>query len=130
MALIVYLDTHIAVWLAQGEQRKLTGAAQQAAKRGLLRISPMVLVELQYLYEVKRIIVPAVQVAAKLQAELSVEICDFAWSKVAYAALGESWTRDAFDRFLVAHARANGRASLITADRNIRANYDESVWDD
>jgi PIN domain nuclease of toxin-antitoxin system len=130
VAVIAYLDTHVAAALAQGEQRKLPRAARQIIQKRSLRISPMALLELGYLYEIHRTVVPAVQVAAKLQAELGVEVCDFPFSKIAYAALGESWTRDAFDRTIVAHARANGTAPLITSDRKIQANYAEAVWDD
>ena len=128
MAVIAYLDTHVAAWLAFGEQHKLSRAAAAAVQTFSLRISPMVFLELEYLYEVQRTILPAVQVAAKLQAELDVDICDFPFNKLAFTALGESWTRDAFDRVIVAHARANGRAPLITSDRKIRANYAEAIW--
>ncbi len=88
----------------------------------------MVLVELEYLYEIQRSKVPAVQVTAKLQAELGIEVCDYPFSKVAYAAIGESWTRDAFDRIIVAHAKANGMAPLITADEHIQAHYPQAIW--
>ncbi len=128
MVVTVYLDTHIAAWLAQGEHRRLTTIAKDAMNSATLRISPMALLELEYLYEVKRTIIPAVQIAAKLQAELGVEVCDFAYHKIVYAALGENWTRDAFDRTIVAHARANGSSPLITADRRIRENYPGAVW--
>ena len=84
--------------------------------------------ELEYLYEIQRSKQPALQIAAKLQAELGVEICDYPFSKIAYAALGESWTRDTFDRIIVAHAKANGMAPLITADEHMQAHYSQAVW--
>ena len=37
-------------------------------------------------------------------------------------------TQDPFDRFIVAHAKANGFARLITNDEKIRANYSLAVW--
>lgn len=88
----------------------------------------MALLELEYMYEIRRSKFPALQTVAKLEAELNVTICDYPFPKVAYAALGESWTRDAFDRVIVAHARANASAPLITADEQMRAHYAQAVW--
>ncbi len=88
----------------------------------------MMFLELEYMYEIRRSKLPALQTAAKLKAELGVTVCDYPFPKVAYAALGESWTRDAFDRTIVAHAKANGMAPLITADEHIQAHYIQAVW--
>ena len=116
------------MWLVQGKTRKLSSPARKALDRYQLRISPMVLLEVEYLYEIRRTIVDALRTHAKLQAELGVEICDYPFPKVAYAALGEKWTRDAFDRMIVAHAKANGMAPLITADELMHAHYPQAVW--
>jgi PIN domain nuclease of toxin-antitoxin system len=45
-------------------------------------------------------------------------------------AVGKStfaWTRDPFDRLIVANAMADG-APLITADETILANFRDAVW--
>jgi PIN domain nuclease of toxin-antitoxin system len=47
---------------------------------------------------------------------------------VANAALEEKWTRDPFDRLIVANAKANGFAWLISADEEIARNYPRTVW--
>jgi PIN domain nuclease of toxin-antitoxin system len=39
----------------------------------------------------------------------------------------QSWTRDPFDRLIVANALAND-APLITKDEEIRRNYSRSIW--
>ena len=39
------------------------------------------------------------------------------------------WTRDPFDRLIVAHALAS-RATLVTADHTIRAHCPHARWDD
>ncbi len=44
------------------------------------------------------------------------------------SALSEQWTRDPFDRFIVAHAKAKGFTQLIPADRKIWDNYPRAVW--
>ena len=126
--LIAYLDTHVSLWLVEAKTQKLSQPAKRAIERYDLRISPVVLLELEYLYEIRRAPVAAVAASAKLQAELGVEVCDYPFPKVAYAALSETWTRDAFDRLIVAHAKANAAAPLITADEAIRAHYKPAVW--
>ena len=127
--MIAYLDTHVAAWLAQGQHAKLSAAALAAVEQFSLRISPMVLLEFEYLFESKRTLIPATAVLAKLSAELDVEVCGFPFVSVARQALAENWTRDPFDRMIVAQARANGVAPLLSADRLIREHYPNAVWD-
>ncbi len=40
----------------------------------------------------------------------------------------ESWAREPFDRLIVAQAKVNGFAPLITADATIRKQYPRAVW--
>jgi PIN domain nuclease of toxin-antitoxin system len=47
---------------------------------------------------------------------------------VARAALDEKWTRDAFDRIIVAQAKLNGLAPLISSDEEIAEHYPRTVW--
>jgi len=42
-------------------------------------------------------------------------------------ALGLSWTRDPFDRIIVANSALNNNL-LITKDRTILENYENAVW--
>lgn len=126
--LIAYLDTHVSLWLVEAKKEKLSQAARRAIERYDLRISPVVLLELEFLYEIRRAPIAAVAASAKLQAELGVEVCTYPFPKIAYAALSETWTRDAFDRLIVAHAKANGAAPLISADERIREHYKPAIW--
>ena len=54
--------------------------------------------------------------------------CDIPFATIASAALDEKWTRDPFDRLIVANAKANGFAWLISADEAIRKHYPRTVW--
>ena len=110
--------------------KKLTAAAHTAVKQFSLLISPMVLLELEFMLEIKRTVIPATEMAARLKAELYVEVCPLPFPPVAYTALSEKWTRDPFDRLIVAHARANRMAPLISSDQRIRENYSGTVWVD
>lgn len=126
--MIVYLDTNVVVWLAQGALRRISRRAKRAMEEATLLISPMVLIELEYLYELNRIKLPARDVQLKLQHEMDVHLCDLPFISVTHAALDEKWTRDPFDRMIVAHAKANGLALLVSADEEIRQNYPRAAW--
>ena len=124
----VYLDTNVVVWLAQGTLQRISRGAQSALEQGTLLVSPMVLVELQYLYELNRIKLPARDVQLKVEHEIGVRVCDLPFLSVASAALDEKWTRDPFDRMIVAQAKANGLAPLVSADEEIKKNYPRTAW--
>jgi PIN domain nuclease of toxin-antitoxin system len=125
---IAYLDTNVAVWLAQGALTRVSPRAQQAVEKSDLLISPIVLVELEYLYEVRRIKLPSQDVFVKLQHEIGLRTCDLAFPSIATVTVGEKWTRDPFDRIIVAHAKANGFAPLVSADQEIQQHYLRTIW--
>ena len=118
-----YLDTNALLRLAIGDLSKIGKEAQKAMDRYDLLISPMVLVELQYAFEIKRTKIPAENIFAHLQRTIDLQICSLPFERVARAALSETWTRDAFDRMIVAHARCADDAYLITSDEDIRQHY-------
>ena len=88
----------------------------------------MVLIELETLFEIRRIRFGSAEVHAKLRGELGIEVCPMAFENVAFQASREGWTRDPFDRIIVAQARAGGRAALISGDEDIRKHYEQTVW--
>jgi PIN domain nuclease of toxin-antitoxin system len=59
---------------------------------------------------------------------MDLRMSDLPFNDVANVAVGESWTRDPFDRMIVAHARLDGVAPLISADARVRANYIRALW--
>ncbi len=128
MASVIYLDTHAVVWLYLGQPEWFPGAAQAAINENDLLISPMVLVELQSLFEIKRVAEPARTVLEALGQELGLRVCDLPFGRVAHCALDQEWTRDPFDRLIVSHAILR-EAPLVTKDLEIRANYPRTLWD-
>ncbi len=126
--MICYLDTAVIVWLAEASLAKLSQKALSLIQTAGLRISPMAVVELQYLYEIRRILVSPQEILVKLNAEVGLTVCDHPFPIIAEVALGETWTRDPFDRIIVAHAKANGVAPLLTKDEAILANYSNARW--
>ncbi len=123
----VYLDTQILVWLAQGQRKKLTKLASCAIDQaGVVLVSGMALLELEYLREIGRVQGPAAELVIS---SLGLAVCDLPLGEIGrIAALHVGWTRDPFDRMIVANAYARGMAPLVTADTTIQQHYPRSVW--
>lgn len=126
-AQVIYLDTHAVVAAYQDEFTIFSPKALHLFESDDdLRISPIVLLELEFLHEIKRIHPTAAQVAEALANDIGLKICDLPFAAVAKKAIGERWTRDPFDRFIVAQARLSA-AHLITRDRAIKAHYSAAI---
>jgi PIN domain nuclease of toxin-antitoxin system len=126
--MIAYLDTQALVWLSQGSLDDISPKVARLIQQADLLYSPMVFFELELLYEIKRIKQSARDIQRKVEFELGVRLCDLPFATIAAAALDEKWTRDPFDRLIVANAKANGFAWLISADESIRQHYPRAVW--
>jgi len=123
-----YLDTQVVVWLAAGKLSRFSSNTRNLLEATDLVLSPIALLELEYLYEHKRIKLPARDIQRKVEHEIGVRLCELPFAVIASAALDEKWTRDPFDRMIVANAKANGFAWLISADETIRKHYPRTVW--
>ncbi len=126
--MIAYFDTNALLWLSEGSLAGLNPKIDRLLEQADLLFSQMVLLELEHLYEIKRSKRPARDIQSKVEHELGVRLCDLPFAKIAAAALDEKWTRDPFDRLIVANAKANGFAWLISADETMRKHYPRTVW--
>ncbi len=124
---MIYLDTHVAVWLYDARLDSFPARAKQLLEENDLRLSPMAILELQYLHEIKRITVEAPLIVEYLMATINLQICPLPFHRVVIEALDINWTRDPFDRLIVAQTRA-GRGRLLTKDNNIHTHTDLAVW--
>ena len=114
------LDTHFLIWLALGSRRL-------SEFRWLQRyrpwgISPVSLLEIQYLSEVGRLEVHNPEFTETILGDGRFIVDEVPLLSLVRHALGLSWTRDPFDRLLVAHSTAR-RVPLCTTDRTIRAHH-------
>jgi len=125
---IAYLDTHVVVWLCENKLSSISAPALDALNEHDLLISPMVLIELNFLYRIKRIIRAPQDLAKQLRMQINVQVCNHSFADLTETALFETWTRDPFDLMIVSHAKANGFAPLITADDTVRAHYPKAIW--
>ena len=124
---VTYLDTHVVVWLYDGESQKLSREAAEQIKNDALFISPTVLLELEFLREIHKLTKTSQAMVRSLSAEIGLSVCDLPFAAVIDCALAEKWVRDPFDRLIVAHASANN-APLITKDEKIRRHYKRAIW--
>jgi PIN domain nuclease of toxin-antitoxin system len=92
------------------------------------QVSPLVLLELEYLHEVGRARDPAAMMLSALQRSIGLQVADVALIELVQAASRLSWTRDPFDRLIAAHAIV-ADAPFVTADETIRANLPLATWD-
>ena len=72
---LIYLDTHIVVWLYAGLTAKLSDCAKHLINENELYISPIVRLELQYLYEIGRITEKSDDMVLELVSCLDLKVC-------------------------------------------------------
>jgi len=124
---LLYLDTHIVVWFYANDKQRFSPAMQALMNQHEWVISPMVRLELHYLHEIGRINPTADRIIADLTQRVGLTICPKPFNDVIAQATQLSWTRDPFDRILVAQASLNADI-LVTSDQTIRAHYPHARW--
>ena len=125
---MIYLDTHLSAWLYAGKLDLVPASARRIMEGNTLLVSPMVVLELQYLFEAGRVGVGADTVLGALRGEIGLEVCDLPFERVVAGALKLDWTRDPFDRLIVSQADLRG-APLVTKDRTILTHYSRGTWE-
>ena len=111
---MILLDTNALIWLHQGDQR----AAPLIKPLRRLYVSPASALELQFLIEAGRLKLRPGKAVSDVIHTPRVLLDDppgVAWFD---QALTLTWTRDPFDRLIVAHARLRGWR-MATADATI-----------
>jgi PIN domain nuclease of toxin-antitoxin system len=124
---MVFLDTHAAVFLWEGRLEVFGDAARAALEREPLGLSPFVRLELAWLAEIGRLLVEPDAIVGGLEADCGVHLADDRTAAVVGQAMRLVWTRDPFDRLIVATAMLHG-ARLVTRDRRIQEHFDGAIW--
>jgi PIN domain nuclease of toxin-antitoxin system len=124
---VVYLDTNILIWLYDGRSDRLSKAAFRMIEKRRLLASAATVYELEVLHESGRRRVPAMKLISTLETDVGLEICNLPFRTIVNHALAEAWTRDPWDRLIVANAKAAG-APLVTADQMILRHYSRAIW--
>ena len=82
----------------------------------------MIRLELQYLYEIGRLGSSPNQIIEYLANQANLQICQKDFSSIIQQAMQITWTRDVFDRLIVANAMVNENI-LLSKDHKILENY-------
>jgi PIN domain nuclease of toxin-antitoxin system len=125
---MIYLDTHAVAWLYAKELSRFTRAGLEGLEAHELLISPMVSLELEHLHETGRIQVRSCVICDSLERAIGLRVCDRSFAAVIRLSLEQSWTRDPFDRIIVAQSKL-ADAPLLTKDGAIRSHYKKAFWD-
>jgi PIN domain nuclease of toxin-antitoxin system len=125
---LIHVDTHVLVWLYAGDTERFPKLARERLEAATIVASPLVVLELQYLHEIKRIAEPAARVVQDLAVRIGLEVDDISLRELIAHAEHLSFTRDPFDRLIVAHAAVR-EAPLLTADKVLHKHYRHAIWD-
>ncbi len=126
-ALRVFLDTHAAVAIAEGRPRLLGREARRLVQIREVCVSPIALLEVAYLHEAGKIRLTSSEVTRILVNESNVSVVPDDVRAVVERAVSLRWTRDPFDRLIVATAVLHD-AKLVTKDALIHTHFDGAVW--
>jgi PIN domain nuclease of toxin-antitoxin system len=94
LVLISYLDTHVVVFLHVGDVNRISAKAQNQIENTDLLISPMVLLELEMLYDKGTIKYQASQILADLTQQIGLSVCQMSFAQVVRSATTIKWTRE------------------------------------
>ena len=125
---MIYLDTHVVVWLYAGYTERLPPGVCNLIETKDLFISPVVQLELKYLYEINRITKSSTPILEALHHAIGLKVCGLSFSQVIHQSMLQTWTKDPFDRIIVGQASVLG-SILLTKDKSVSAHYPKSLWD-
>ena len=123
----MFLDTHAVVFLHAGRFDMFTETGLELLEEEKLHVSPMVILELQYLYEIGRLRFDARTIRHDLEGSISLRVSAEKWEPITHKAQEMDWTRDPFDRMIAAQALVES-TRLLTRDRKILRNCSLALW--
>jgi len=124
---VIHLDTHVVAWLYDSRLELFQEATLDIMRGEPLVISPMAELELQYLHEIGRLAAPAGTIIESLRTTVGLDVAEGAFSDVVAHAKHLTWTRDPFDRIIVAQAVVE-QSRLVTRDRKILDHCTAAIW--
>jgi len=124
---MIFLDTHALVFLV-ADPKRIPRTLWTFLDAHELVCSPMARIELDFLYEIRRIVEDPRAIMELLKRDYGVTLFHEGWDRAPEIAATLTWTRDPFDRLIVAHALTWG-APLLSKDTQILNHYDHAFWD-
>jgi PIN domain nuclease of toxin-antitoxin system len=123
---MTFIDTHVAVWLYADKALVPDDVLAFLDAEDLL-LSPMAALEIEYLREIGRIAVDSRSILASLAETVGLRLEERHLARALLAARDLKWTRDPFDRIIVAHAEVMG-IPLVTRDGIVREHCRLARW--
>ena len=124
---VIFLDTHAAIWLYSGLLDLFKPKVLQLINEKQVCISHIVRLEMKYLHEIGRINQKPDAIIDALIDEIELVFSDNNIERIISQAIHLDFTRDPFDRIIVADAYINN-SFLISKDQNIKKHYKNTVW--
>lgn len=118
------LDTHFLLWVLSDSAR--LDAHPWVREQAPLGVSPVSLLEIQFLHEVGRIQARNPELTRAVAADPRFVLDEPPLLSLVERSLPLTWTRDPFDRLLCAHSELR-RVPLCSLDRTIREHH-RLVW--
>ena len=127
MESLIFLDTHVAVWLYSGQLNLFSPKILKRINENPVCISHIARLEMKYLNEIGRIKIEPDVIIDSLVNEIGLTFSDNSIDRIVSQAIHLDFTRDPFDRIIVADASINN-SILISKDENIKKHYKNTIW--
>ncbi len=127
MESLIFLDTHAVIWLYSGRLDLFKPKVLRLINDNHVCISQIVRLEMKYLNETGRISQYPDVIIDTLIDEIGLIYSQNSIERIVSQAIHLDFTRDPFDRIIVADASINN-SILISKDQHIRKNYKFAVW--
>jgi len=88
----------------------------------------MVILEIDFMREIGRVHESGERIYRELSKRSGLAISETPFAEIVFEASAQSWTKDPFDRIIVAEAAVYG-ASLVTKDPDIHDHYAHALWE-
>ena len=122
-----FLDTHIVIWLYEKRINLLSEKAKKYIEENDLLVCPIINLEIEYLFEIEKIKDNSETIVGYLEKNIGLRVQNSDFKEIIKISLNEKWTRDPFDRIIVAHAKYMD-LTLISKDEKITKNYFRTVY--